>query len=72
MSVPVSVSGTRIVAARPVLLFTGQYSTVVGSRGYDVAKDGRFLMRRRIAENVAERNRRMHPSTLRVILNWTK
>jgi Tol biopolymer transport system component len=71
MSVQVSVSGTRLVPARPVLLFSGPYATATNSRAYDVARDGRFLMRRVVADNVAERNRRMHPSTLRVILNWT-
>jgi hypothetical protein len=53
------------------VLFSGQYATTTNSRGYDVARDGRFLMRQRSPENVAERNRRMHPPTLRVILNWS-
>ena len=71
MSVALPVSGPRLVPGRPALLFSGEYATVVGSRAYDVAKDGRFLMRRQVEASQAERNRRMHPSTLRVILNWT-
>ena len=72
MSVRVTEAGARLTPARPVRLFTGGYATATNSRGYDVAKDGRFLMRRVIAEGLAERNRRLHPPTLRMILNWTR
>ena len=71
MSVKVAVDGARLVPGRPAELFSGQYATTTNSRGYDVARDGRFLMRRRVPENLAERNRRQFPPAFRVILNWT-
>ena len=71
MSVRITMSGAGLTPARPIELFSGPYASTSNSRGYDVAKDGRFLMRRRLADGVAERNRRLFPSKLRVILNWT-
>jgi hypothetical protein len=39
---------------------------------HDVAQDGRFLMRQPIREQVDERNKKIFPSTLRIVLNWTE
>ena len=57
--------------AKPVELFTGNYATAVASRSYDVTRDGRFLLRRPVLGSVDERFKRIHPSTLRVILHWS-
>ena len=54
MAVKVPVTRTRVVPARPVRLFSGEYATAINSRGYDVAKDGRFLMRRRVEKSLED------------------
>ena len=43
MAVPVT-SGTRLTWEKPKLLFHTQYGGITPVRGYDIAKDGRFLM----------------------------
>ena len=39
---------------------------------YDVAPDGRFLAIQPISEPSGERDRKIFPSTLRLVLNWTE
>ena len=74
MSVRFKVSGTEFVPEKPVVLF--QQIQIVGGTSvrptYDVTADGRFLFNIPVNESVEERNRRIFPSTLRVVLNWTE
>jgi serine/threonine protein kinase len=73
MAVPFNVSGGSFVPGEPVELFRppslGSGTTVRGT--YDVAPDGRFLLNQVAPEVREERNRRIFPSTLRIVLNWT-
>jgi Tol biopolymer transport system component/aminoglycoside phosphotransferase (APT) family kinase protein len=71
VTVRVRVSGTEIIPERPVVLFSRLGGSAALVRSYDVASDGRFLMRRGDPEAGQERFREIFPSTLRVILNWT-
>ncbi len=53
-------------AAKPVLLFRGEYETDYWSSNYDVARDGqRFVMIRRGKEGDTPA-----PQQLNVVLNW--
>jgi len=74
MSVRFKVSGADFVPEKPVLLF--QQPVIIGGTSvrptYDVAPDGRFLFNLPIAESADERNRRIFPSTLRLVMNWTE
>jgi serine/threonine-protein kinase len=71
-SIRFKVSGNDFIPDKPVLLF--QQPPLVGGTtvraSYDVAPDGRFLLNQAIPEGVDDRNRKIFPSTLRVILNW--
>jgi len=71
-SVRFKVVGTEFIPEKPVLLFEqpllGAGTTVRAT--YDVAPDGRFLLNQSIPEFLAERNLKIFPSTLRLILNW--
>ena len=73
MTVPFTVSDGSFVPGKPVELFRpptlGSGTTVRGT--YDVAPDGRFLLNQIAPEVTQERNRRIFPSTLRIVLNWT-
>jgi len=73
-SVRFKVSGTEFIPDKPALLFfqpsLGAGTTVRAT--YDVAPDGRFLLNQPLPEVSEERNRRIFPSTLRVILNWSE
>src|SRR5688572_1993514 len=73
-SVSFKVSGTEFIPDKPALLFfqpsLGAGTTVRAT--YDVAPDGRFLLNQPLPEVSEERNRRIFPSTLRVILNWSE
>ena len=69
-SVRVKVSETQIVPDKPVQLFERPFGNAAGSRSYDVARDGRFLIRQTVVENIEARQKKVFPSTLRVILNW--
>ena len=74
LSVRFKISGAEFIPEKPVLLFQ-QPSIVAGTTvlaSYDVAPDGTFLLNQAIAEIAEERNRRIFPSTLRLILNWTQ
>lgn len=65
-------SGTKMVPGKPALLFdAAAFGTTANSRGYDVTRDGHFLMRRRVVESLDRRTKAIYPTTLRVILNWT-
>ena len=74
MAHPFTVSGGTFIPGKPTALFSqaslGGGTTVRAN--YDVAPDGRFLMNQVITEAAQERNRRIFPSTLRVVLNWTQ
>jgi len=73
MSVRFTISGTDFVAERPVMLFDqpalGTGTTVRAT--YDVAPDGRFLLNQAISEPAEERDKKIFPSALRIVLNWT-
>ena len=74
MSVRFKVSGTEFVPEKAVLVF--QQPAIVGGTSvrptYDVTADGRFLFNVPVIESVEERNKKIFPSTLRLILNWTE
>jgi serine/threonine protein kinase/Tol biopolymer transport system component len=74
MSVRFKVAGTEFVPERPVMIF--QQPSIVGGTSvrptYDVAPDGRFLFNLPIPENAQERERKIFPSTLRLVLNWAE
>jgi Tol biopolymer transport system component len=74
MSVRFKTSGTDFVPEKPVMLF--QQIPIVGGTSvratYDVAPDGRFLFNVPVPEAIEERIRKIFPSTLRLILNWTE
>jgi len=54
-----------------VVLFEKQFATSGFARGYDVTADGRFLIRQVIPNQIEERNKKVFPATLRIVLNWT-
>jgi Tol biopolymer transport system component len=62
MSVSVTVSGTSLVAGKPVALFATEITTQPFKTAYAVSRDGRFLM------NVTAAERNAPPITL--LLNW--
>jgi hypothetical protein len=73
MSVRFKVSGTDFIPEKPAMLFEQPFlggGTTVRAT-YDVAPDGRFLLNQRVATSAEERNRKIYPSTLRIVLNWT-
>jgi serine/threonine protein kinase len=74
MSVRFRIAGTEFVPEKPIMLF--QQPSLGGGTSvratYDVAPDGRFLMNQAIPEAAEERSRKIFPSTLRLILNWTE
>jgi serine/threonine-protein kinase len=71
-SVRFKITGAEFIPEKPVLLFEqpglGGGTTVRAT--YDVTPDGRFLLNQPIPEFTGERNRKIFPSTLRLILNW--
>ena len=73
MSVRFRVSGSEFVPDKPTMLF--QQQPLVGGTSvrptYDVTSDGRFLFNLPIQESIDERNRKIFPPTMRLILNWT-
>jgi eukaryotic-like serine/threonine-protein kinase len=73
MALPFTVSGGAFVPGQPVELFRqgslGAGTTVRAS--YDVSSDGRFLFNQAIPEAALERQRRLLPTSLRFVLNWT-
>ena len=74
MSVHFKVSGPDFTPDKPVVLFEQAFlggGTTVRAT-YDVAPDGRFLGVQPIPEPADERNRKIFPSTLRLVLNWTE
>jgi hypothetical protein len=74
MSVHFKVSGPEFIPDKPVRLFEhmpfGGGTTVRAS--YDVAPDGRFLEIQPISQPAGERDKKIFPSTLRLVLNWTE
>jgi Tol biopolymer transport system component len=73
LSVRFKMSGTEFIPEKPVMLFQqpalGSGTTVRAT--YDVAPDGRFLLNLPMADAAEERIRKIFPTTLRLILNWT-
>ena len=71
-SVRFRVVGTEFVPEKPMLLFQqaalGAGTTVRAT--YDVTANGKFLLNQGIQELSGERNIKIFPSTLRLILNW--
>jgi dipeptidyl aminopeptidase/acylaminoacyl peptidase len=70
MAVRFAISGGKFIPEKPVALFDGVEFRTNG-RGYDVSSDGRFLLPKAQTEETEERLRKIFPSTLRVVLNWT-
>jgi len=74
LAVPFAISNGSFVPGKPIELFRqpalGSGTTVRAT--YDVSRDGRFLFNQAIPEIAAERNRKLFPSSLRFILNWTE
>jgi serine/threonine protein kinase/Tol biopolymer transport system component len=74
MSVRFRISGSEFVPEKPIQLF--RQPALVGGTSvrptYDVTPDGRFLFNLPIPETGDERNRKIFPSTLRLVLNWTE
>lgn len=72
MSVRFKVSGDEFIPEEPVMLFDqpslGGGTTVRAT--YDVSPDGRFLLNQPIPEPADERNKKIFPSTIRIVLNW--
>jgi len=71
MSVRFRVTGSEFVPEKPVAMFEGAFLPTTPIRRYDVAPDGRFLMNQAISD-AGERDRKIFPSTLRIVLNWTE
>jgi serine/threonine-protein kinase len=72
MSVRVKVSGGELVPERPVALFDAElFRSGAIVRFWDISADGRFLITTPGPEDPAERMKKIFPSTLRVVLNWT-
>jgi Tol biopolymer transport system component len=73
MSVRFRIADDEFVPEKPVLLF--DLPSVGGGADvrsqYDTAPGGRFLMILPLPNQTEERNRRIFPSTLRIVLNWT-
>jgi Tol biopolymer transport system component len=73
MSVRYKVVNGEFVPEKPVMLF--RQPLIIGGTSvrptYDVTVDGRFLFNLPVAESIDERNRKIFPSTLRLIQNWT-
>ena len=73
MAVRFKISGTEFVSEKPTKLFE---RPALGGGGnvranFDVAPDGRFLLNQPMTERAEERDRKIFPTTLRFILNWT-
>ena len=64
MAVPVT-CGTRFTSGKPKPLFQTRYGGTTPVRGYDIAKDGRFLMA--ISEPVTI----PAATQIDIILNWS-
>lgn len=73
MSVRFRIAGNEFVPERPVMLFDrpslGGGADVRSQ--YDTAPGGRFLMIEPVPNHAEERDRKIFPSTLRIVLNWT-
>jgi hypothetical protein len=74
MSVRFKSSDGQFIPEKPVQLFEAQFiATALNVRGYDVAPDGRFLIRHAEApETLQESRRKTFPSNLRLVLNWKR
>jgi hypothetical protein len=70
MSVRFRILNGRFFPEKPVGLFEG-VTARANARGYDVAADGRFLLPKAQTEQTDERLRRIFPSSLRIVVNWT-
>jgi serine/threonine-protein kinase len=74
MSVRFKVNGADFVPEKPVMLFQqgslGGGTTVRAT--FDVAPDGRFLLNQTVPEQGDERARKISPSYLRFVINWTQ
>jgi eukaryotic-like serine/threonine-protein kinase len=73
VAMPFTVTAGSFVPGTPIELFRqpalGGGTTVRAT--YDVSRDGRFLFMQGAPEVAAERARKLYPSSLRFILNWT-
>jgi hypothetical protein len=73
MSVKFKTSATEFIPDKPTMLFAqptlGAGTTVRAT--YDVGPNGTFLLNQAIPDLTGDRNRKIYPQSLRVILNWT-
>ena len=70
LSVRFTASNTEFIPEKPVRLFAWDFQIGAIARVYDVAPDGRFLALQRIADPTAEWDKKVFPSTIRIVLNW--
>jgi eukaryotic-like serine/threonine-protein kinase len=72
LSVRYKTSGAEFMPEKPALLF--EQPAIIGGTSvrasYDVAPDGRFLLNLSDQEAGGERDRKIFPATLRLVLNW--
>jgi Tol biopolymer transport system component len=71
MAVRFSASGKEFTPEKPIQLFQGPFLFTLPARMYDVGPDGRFLMIYPIPSQNNDRNAKIFPSSLRIVLNWT-
>ena len=70
-AVAVSVSGGDLRVGKTLELFEGRYSAFTPVRHYDVAPDGRFLLKKRPSPDQLEKGlKQLFPSRIRIVQNW--
>ena len=72
MSVRFTASNTEFIPEKPVRLFAWNFQGGAIARIYDVAPDGRFLALQQIPDVAGEWNKKVFPSTIRIVLNWSE
>ena len=67
----VTISGRAVNVGRPVELFEGRYASFLPVRHFDVAPDGRFLLRKlREPDDLEKGLRDLFPTRFRIVQNW--
>jgi serine/threonine-protein kinase len=70
MSVRFRTSGPNFEPEKAAPLFDTSPLSTLPTRMYDVSPDGRFLMVQPIPDQTSDRDKKIFPSNLRVVLNW--